>query len=187
MTVPMAVGPTPVPVDAPPGRRRRRRHKRIGAVVDVEHRALRALEHHAAAVAQDAVEQTAGVGDKGADLLGRGGVFVVHLCGIERTGSDLGAEQGVGDLVLLLAGGLDVGLEQVGPQQVDDAQAAARHLVFVGRTDAAAGGADLLAARRALGGQFDHAVIGQDDLGAVRNIELPVDIDARIRAAGRLP
>ncbi len=58
-------------------------------------------------------------------------------------------------------------LSSVGLQQVDDAQAAARHLVFVGRTDAAAGGADALAARRALGGQLDHAVIGQDDLRAI--------------------
>ena len=90
----------------------------------------------------------------------------------------------MGDLVLFVAGGFDVGPEQVGAQQVDDAQAAARHLVFVGRADAAAGGADLLAARGALGGQLDHAVIGKDDLGAVRDLELAVDIDAELANAG---
>ena len=69
--------------------------------------------------------------------------------------------------VLLVAGGFDVRLEQVGPQQVHDAQAAARHLVFIRGANAAAGGADLLAARRAFGRQLDHAVVGQDHLGAI--------------------
>ena len=149
-------------------------------MVDVEHGALRAFEHDAAAVAQDVVEQSAGVGDEGADLLGGRGVLVVHLGRIER----IGAEERMGDGVLLVAGGFDVGLEQAGSQQVDDAQAAARHLVFVGGADAAAGGADLLAARRALGGQFDHAVIGQDDLGAIGDEELAVDIDAEVAQLG---
>ena len=151
------------------GRRRRRSDKRIGAVIDVEHGALRAFEHHAAALGKNRVEQAAGVGDKGAHLFGRGGVLVVHFGGIER----IGAEERVGDGVLLSAGCLDVGLEQRGMEQIDDAQAAAGHLVFVGRADAAAGGADLLAARRALGGQFDHAVVGQNDLGAIGDEELP--------------
>ena len=129
---------------------------------------------------ENVVEQAAGVGDKGAHLLGGRGVLVVHLRGVER----VGAEERVGDGVLLRAGGFDVGLEQVGAQQVDDAQAAARHLVFVGGADAAAGGADLLAAGRALSGQLDHAVVGQDDLGAVGDEELLVDCDAELAQLG---
>ena len=132
---------------------------------------------------EDLVEQAAGVGDEGADLLGGGGVLVVHLCRVER----VGAEEGVGDGVLFCAGGLDVRLEQRGVEQVDDAQAAAGHLVFVGGADAAAGGADLLAAGRAFGGQLDHAVVGQDDLGAVGDEEAAVDSDAEVAQLGRLP
>ncbi len=73
-----------------------------------------------------------------------------------------------------------MGLEEFGAKKVDDAQTAAGHLVFVGGADAAAGGADLLAAGRAFRGQFDHAVIRQDDLGAIGDVELLVDGDAEV-------
>ena len=152
-------------------RGRRGGDKRVGSVVDVQHGPLRALEHHAAALGDDLVQQAAGVGDKGADLLGGGGVFVVHLRRVQR----IGAEERVNDGVLLGAGGLNVRLQQLRAQQVHDAQAAARHLVLVGRADAAAGGADLLASRRALGGQLDHAMVGQNHLGAIGDIELLID------------
>ena len=123
-----------------------------------------------------------GIGDKGPHLLGRRGVLLIHLCGVER----VGAEQRMGDGILLRAGGLNVRLQQRRMQQIHDAQAAARHLVLVGRPDAAAGGADLLAPRRALGGQLDHAVVGQDDLRAVGDKELAVDVDAQLAHARRL-
>ena len=100
-----------------------------------------------------------------------------YICfGIER----LGAEERVRDGVLLVAGVFDVRAEQRGVEQVDDAQAAAVHLVLVGRADAAAGGADLGASGRVLGGELDHAVVGQDDLGAVGDEELPVDGQAGV-------
>jgi hypothetical protein len=82
------------------------------------------------------------------------------------------------------AGVFDVGLEEVGVEQVDDAQAAARHLVFIGGADAAAGGADLLTAGRVFGGELDHAVVGQDDLGAVGDEELAIDRDAEVAELG---
>ena len=111
---------------------------------------------------------------KGATCSACAGVLLVHLLGVEG----LGAEEGVGDGVLLVAGVLDVGAEQRGVEQVDDAQTAAVHLVLVGRADAAAGGSDLGAAGGVLGGELDHAVIGQDDLGAVGDEELAVDWQA---------
>ena len=90
------------------GRGRRRGHKGIGAVIDVEHGALRALEHHAAALGQDVVEHAAGVGDKGAIFSAAAAYSSYIFAGIER----IGAEERVGDGVLFRAGGLDVRLEQ---------------------------------------------------------------------------
>ena len=90
-------------------------------MIDVQHRTLRAFKHHAAALAEDGVEQAACIGDKGANLLGRGGILVVHLRGVEGIGS----EQCAGNLILLVAGSFNVGLEQIRPQQIDNA------LVFV--------------------------------------------------------
>jgi len=90
------------------------------------------------------------------------------------------------DCVLLRAGRLNVRLEQGGMQQIHDAEAAAGHLVLVGRPDATAGGADLLAPRRAFRGQLDHAVVGQNDLRAVGDEEIAVDLDAQLANAADL-
>ena len=54
------------------------------------------------------------------------------------------------------------------------------HLVFVGWTDATAGGADLRSTWGVFRCQFNHAVIGEDDLCAVRDEKLPVDGEAGI-------
>jgi hypothetical protein len=125
-------------------------------VVDVEHRSLSALKHDTATVGDDLVEEIAGVGDEGTDLLGGLGVFVEHFGGVDGSA----AEQRLGDSVLLLAGGFDVVLKDAGIEQIDDAQTTAGHLVFVGWADAAAGGADFLASGSAFRSKFNHAVIG---------------------------
>ena len=57
MTVPIMVGPTPVPVTAPPAVEDEDGDKGIGSVVDVEQRALRAFEHDLFAVFDGLVEQ----------------------------------------------------------------------------------------------------------------------------------
>ena len=115
---------------------------------------------------------------KGAICSASAGVVLVHLLGVEG----LGAEERVGDGVLLVAGVVDVRAQERGVEQVDDAEAVAVDLVLVGGADAAAGGADLGAAGGGLGGELDHAVVGQDDLGAVGDEEL-VAVDA----GGRRP
>ncbi len=143
----------------------------IGSVVDVEEGSLGALEHDLVAVLEGFIEHDGGIGDEGGDLLSGAGVVLVRLFGVEG----LGAEQGVSDGVLLVAGVLDVSAEQRGVEQVDDAQTGAVHLVLVGGADAAAGGSDLGAAGGVLGGELDHAVIGQDDLGAIGDEELVID------------
>src|SRR5271170_5793935 len=85
-----------------------------------------------------------------------------------------------------MAGVLDVGPQERGVQQVDHAETAARHLVFVRRADAAAGGADLLPAGRALRSQFDHPVVGEDHLRTVGDEQLAVDIDSEFAELANL-
>lgn len=143
-------------------------------MVDVEERALRALKHDAATFMEDAVEEACGVADVGADLLGGGGVLVEDLIGVER----VGVEESVGNGVLLLAGGEDVGFEELGVEEVNDAETAAGHFVFVSGSDTAAGGADFFAARCALSGELDHAVIGEDDLGTIGDEEVAIEFNS---------
>ena len=86
-------------------------------MVDVQHRPLRAFEHHAAALGQYLVQQASGVGDKRPHLLGCRGVLVVDLRRVQRTG----AEERVNDGVLFRASRFDVDFQQFRPQQVHNA------------------------------------------------------------------
>src|ERR1035441_3924060 len=149
-------------------------------MVNVQHGSLGALKHDTPAIAQDFVQQAARVGDEGPDQLSRGSVVVVHLRRIQRVST----KQRVGYGVLLRAGSLNVGLQELRVQQVDDPQSAAGHFVFVGWADAAAGSANFLTPRRTLGGQFDHAVIGQNDLRTIRHKKLPIDGNAQVAQLG---
>ena len=162
------------------GCRGRARNEWVRPVVDIEQRALGAFEHHVFARVDGPVQQHRGIGDEGGDLVGEPGVILVHGARVER----LGAEERVRDGVLLVAGVVDVGAKQAGVQQVGDAQAVAMDLVLVGGADAPAGGADGGAAGRGFGGQLDHAVVGQDHLGAVRDEQLAVRAAFQIGQAG---
>ena len=64
MTRSMCRGPTPAPVHAPPATGLRRGDERIGAVVEVEERRLRALEQHVLAGLERVVHEVDGVGDQ---------------------------------------------------------------------------------------------------------------------------
>ena len=70
-------------------------------------------------------------------------------------------------------------LQQRPVQQVLHAQAAARHLVFVGGADTARGGADPHPSGRVLRRQFDQPVIGKNDVSAVADKQIAVNLDAR--------
>ena len=54
------------------------------------------------------------------------------------------------------------------------------HLVFIGRTDAPAGGADLLPAGSIIRRQLDHPMIGKNDLSAVGDKKLLIDVDTEV-------
>ena len=151
-------------------------HERVRPVVDVEHRSLCAFKHDAATFIDGFVQQVGRVGDERRDLFGGVRVLVVHLGRVER----FGTEERISDGVLFVAGVFDVRLKQISVQQIDDAEAVAGHLVFIGGADAAAGGADLLAAGRAFGSELDHAVVFENDLRTVRDEELLIDVDAEV-------
>ncbi len=68
--------------------------------------------------------------------------------------------------------------EALGPQQILHAQAAPRHLVFVGRADAAPGGADLLRALGHFARLIERLVIGQDQRAGFGNLQARLGIDA---------
>ncbi len=145
-------------------------------MIDVQHGALRPFKHHALSLADGVVQQLGRVCDKGPDALRSLGVFVIHLDRVQR----VGAEQRVRHRVLLVAGVFDVRFEQTAIEQVDHPQSAAVHLVFVSGTDAAAGGADLLPSRSILRRQLNHAMVGQDHLGAIGDKKLLIDVDPQI-------
>ena len=71
-----------------PGRRRRRGDEGVSSVVDIQHRPLRPLEHHAAALGQNIVQHAPGVGHKRPHLLGGRGILVEHLRRVQRRGAE---------------------------------------------------------------------------------------------------
>src|SRR5438270_4887491 len=68
-----------------------------------------------------------------------------------------------------------MGLEQLEIEQIGHAQAAAAHLVFISWTDAPRRSADLYATGSILGCQFDHAMVGQDDMSAIADEQIVID------------
>ena len=129
------------------GRGRRRRHERVGAVVDVEQGGLAGLEQDRLVRGERVVQQQRGVGDHRAQPVDVRQQLLDDLVDLDRAAVvDLGE-----DLVLELERALDLLAQDLLVEQVLDADAEAVHLVGVRRADAAAGRADLAAAEEALG------------------------------------
>ena len=141
-------------------------------MVDVQHRPLRSLKHHAAAIGQNPVQQAPRILNKRPYLLGRGRIFVVHLRRIQSGRPS--AKQRLHNRIFLPAGRLNVRLQQIGTQKVHDAQSASRHLVLVRWTNPATRRPNSLPSRRALRGQLNHPVVGQNHLRPVRYKKLLV-------------
>ena len=115
-------------------------------MVDVEQRALRAFQQHRLALLERGVEQVAGVGDAVLESLGLGQQVLDDLGRVERLAVvDLDQH-----LVLQLQCGLDLLGQQRLVEHVGDTDPDAGDLVLIAGADAAAGGADLLAARVSL-------------------------------------
>ena len=106
------------------------------------------------------VEQQRGVGDHRAQPLGVAGQFGDDGVDVERLAVvDLDQH-----LVLQVQRAVDLGAQHVGVEQVLHPDADARHLVGVGRADAASGRADLRVAEEALGDLVERAVVRRDDV-----------------------
>ena len=145
-----------------------RRHERIGAMVDVEQRALSAFEKNGLPIAQRLVQhmgRLAHIGSQNArvrqvlvaDLLHRVGVQTVNL---------------LQDGVLLGQHRLKLQAEDLLVQQVLHADALAAHLVLVAGADAAFGGADLLVAEALLVGAIEILVVRHDKVRVVGNLQV---------------
>src|SRR5689334_19207926 len=108
------------------------------------------------------------------NFFGRLGVFPINLGSVEG----LAVVKSVHYGVLLTAGVFDVRAHEVEIEEIGDTESAASHFVFVCRTDTARSSADLDASWRVLGGELDHSVIGKNDLGAIGDEKIAVDLDA---------
>ena len=171
----MRWGGMPEPVQEPPAVGVGGGDERVGAEVDVEERALRALEEDALLFGELAMQPHHRVGDERGELLARFKVRFFHFAEGER----LAAER-FEDGVVFLDAGLELGREILGPDEVDDAQAGAGGLVSIRRADAALGGADFVAALAQLALFVEQTVVGEDEVGRLTDEQAPGELDAAL-------
>ena len=146
---------------------RGRGHEGIGAVIEIEKHAVRALEEDVLALADFVVEEARGIAHEGANLFAVGQVFLdqpieIGLCGAESRQR----RRDVGDVAF------EVAAQPLGPQQILDAQTGARGLAFVGGTDATLGGSD--GARLGLARAIEIAMMGKGQVGAAGDDQILV-------------
>jgi hypothetical protein len=143
-------------------------------VIDVQHRPLRAFEHHALLRADLLVDPDGAVHDARREDLAVLQILLVQLRGIVRVGVVHARQHGVA----LRARELDLLPQHLGIEQVGDADAVASHLRLVRRPDAASGRADLRHACRFLAREVERLVVRQDAVRAVADEEVLLDADA---------
>ena len=161
----------------------RRSDVRIGAVIDVEKRSLRAFEQNFFSLLQRSVQIDDGVGDERPQLFARPR---------DKSSFTFAKEIGLAPSafrMLLFSRILacEFFREQLGLHQVGHAQTGARGLVAVGRTDAALGRADLGVAFAQLALFVERAVIGQNEMRAIADEQILADLDPELCAGLRFP
>ena len=125
------------------------------------------------ALAERLVQQARGVRDVRPQLLGVAQVFVADGVGVERPGRRRQRLQAGGSCARTISA--QPFAQMIGVQQLADADAAdPADLVLVARADAAAGGADGLAAALLAAALFLQ-VIGEDDVGVVADEQVVAD------------
>src|SRR5581483_8833380 len=146
----------------------------IGAVVDVEHGALGALEQHIVAGDDVAAQQLGDVRHQGADLVGEAEAGVEGLLEVDRRVLEVMGE----DEVVVVQHLAQLGGQALAVEQVADADGAAGDLVLVGGADATAGGADLVFAAGALARLVELDVVLQDQRAGLGDLEATAHRDA---------
>ena len=142
-------------------------------MVDVEHRALGALEDHLLAVVEQLPHQFRGVGDVLLEAMAVGQVLLGHRVQVERRVLlEWPQRQALG-----LHRGDDLLLQDLLVEQVLHADSQPRGLIRVAGADAAAGRADLAAAEFRLAGRVQQQVVGHDQVG-VRGDPQAAHVDA---------
>ncbi len=160
----------------------RRRHERIRAVVDVQQRALRALEQHELAVVQRSPRERAGVGDVLLEPVTVGHEVQRHLLEVELLGELGVALERAQHELLGLQRRHDLLLQDLLVEQVLDADTQTRGLVGVRGADPALRRADLVLAQAVLAGPVEDAVVGGDDVGVGADLQA-AHVDAALAQA----
>ncbi len=151
-------------------------------MVDIEHDALRALIEDAAVLAAQIVEAAPDDVGEGQDARGD-----LQQVGQQLLPVDFGQAQAAQQRVVMGQQTLDLGLQDGLVGQIAHTDRAARHLVLIGRADAATRGADLRPARGFLAGAIDQAMQRQDQRGVLGDLQhLRRDGDAQALDAGDL-
>ena len=152
-----------------PGDRRRRRDERVRPVIEVEQRALGALEQHVLTVAQRLVQQRRRVGDVRLEPLGVAEVVLHDPVGVERQPAvDLRE-----DLVLLSQDDLELLAEDLLVEEVLDAQPDAGGLVGVRGADAALRRAQRVLPEEPLGHLLELQVVRHDQVRVAADTTRP--------------
>ena len=137
-------------------------NKRICAMVDVQHHALRAFEQHAAVVGTGLFQHPPALAGKGQDLVTDGQKPVKH-----RLRVCLRLAGGTKPDIVMRRHRLELAAKRLFTGKVTKPNSAACHLVLIGRANAAAGGADLAGTAHRLTRMIDSLVKRQDQRGGV--------------------
>ncbi len=148
--------------------------ERIGAVIDVEQHALRALEQDAAAASARLVQRHPHRAGELQHELGDLAEVALEPAAVDDFPAEACAER-----VVMGADAVELRSERAEMGEVADPDRAAADLVLIGRADAAPRGADLAGPRGVLAQRVEIAVEGQDQRAGVGDLQrLRADRDA---------
>ena len=142
-------------------------------MVDVQHRALRAFEENCFAFVERGVQKFRGIDDQAANVRRELEILFEKAGGFERM-----AVSGMADCIFFEDHALEFFAETIGVEQIAHANSAARHFVFVRRTDSARGGSDFRSTARLFSGFVHFAMIGKNQVGAIAEKKPPANFDA---------
>jgi ectoine hydroxylase-related dioxygenase (phytanoyl-CoA dioxygenase family) len=157
-----------------PGSRVARRHERVRTVIEIEERGLRPLEQHVLPGIERVMNEIHRIGDVGPeDRQALGQHLVRQLIGIDGQPVEHSGQH----LVAVPQHRVKLGSKDVLVEHVLDSDAQPHRLVGVRRADTTLGRSQLGLAQMALVQRIELLVIGQDQVGIARDLDL-VDADA---------